>query len=139
MQVLDSNIKFYNVLHDIAKAYPPTYEADGLELTCKRLNGFAVLHNEDDVNSDNLDKSTRYIGKRLFFSRSWSNKGYNPSAISHEYPLLAISPSNSQIKSPFNTQSSICTTFNIYIFDHMPSKCSTCPTEGYCNNRTWDI
>lgn len=136
---LNKPIEFYRILHDIAVAYPPTYEANGgREITCKRLNGFGVIKSEDEVNAESLTKDLRYIGEGLFFGRSWYNSGQQPSNLNFEYPLLAISRVTTEKMNPFGNDSQDCVTFNMYIFDKMPGNCTSCPDQGYCNTRTWE-
>lgn len=133
-----STIHFYQILHDIGLAMPAVYESDDTELICKRINSFAVLQTEDEINSGALNKSNRYIGKRLFFSRRFLNSGQQISQLSFQYPLLAISNATSTISGAFCEPSESCKTFNLYIFDQLPGKCSDCNEHGYCNTRTWE-
>lgn len=129
---------FYNILHDIGLAMPAVYADDETELICKRINSFAVLQTEDEVNAGGLNKSNRYIGKRLFFSRKFYNSGQQISDLSFQYPLLAIANASSMIEGAFCESSQQCITYNMYVFDQLPGKCSDCNEHGYCNNRTWE-
>ena len=83
-------IDFYGILYDITRSWPRVF-ADGQEYKHLKPQTFAVAKDlADIVNSDNLGKDSRYIGKKLFYSQLWENAGYNATGIKYEYPLAVI-------------------------------------------------
>ncbi len=88
--MLQSTLELYKLLAVLAQYTPPVIE-NGRELTCRRLQTFAVTNDYDAAAAtDTLGKDSRYIGKGLFYSRSWYAAGQSPNYISAPYPQLLI-------------------------------------------------
>lgn len=131
-------LDFYHICYTVALNFPASYTGvGGVDLPHKRINGFAIINKESQINESNLGKDPRYIGKNLFFARSWINKGSQPSELSFEYPLFGISRGATIFKDLFKSECEIReVTFNLYIFDQMPGKRTT--TSGAKDQRVWE-
>ena len=81
----------YAILYDIADSMPLVVDNNGTELQCKRLQTVAVVKNyAAEVQTANLGKDTRYIDKKLFFSRASNNDANAANGLKFGYPAFFL-------------------------------------------------
>ena len=79
---------FFNYCKFFVESYPQSNEA------CKRLQTFAVIESESDLNSPNLGKTINDKHKPFFWSRDWASANYSASKLVKSYPLFAMFEQN---------------------------------------------
>lgn len=70
----------------------------------EQLQTFAVLRGKNDLNTDNLGKNIYHKDSAFFYSRKWEGEGFNPSAVTFEYPAMIAIPLSASIENPLKGQ-----------------------------------
>lgn len=87
-----SEIDFFKILYKIVAGWKPTVNPSlQVEERFKRINTFAVLHEDAQMYSQNLGRDSRYKPSEnpdLFFSRIWEENAYVDEMLLKEYPAL---------------------------------------------------
>lgn len=127
-----------SLFYRVTKAWDMPVDSNNKPLPCKRINTFAVIHSEAQINTENLEKIARYKNRDLFYSRSWEASGYNNNSIKVEYPAFYIWQENTQINDPLGFQDLVRTDYVFLVLDKMPigeTKCKDCT---YCDLRVFE-
>lgn len=124
----------FAIFAEVVRSYPAAQEyPGGPDVICSRPNTFAVLTDLQDLNMENLGKSSpRYRELPFFFSRKWEREGLAPGALGFEYPILAVVPQRYE----FAKNNSYATfEIDIAILDQnaYPKGCGS-----YCESRTYE-
>lgn len=102
--------QFYQILIDAVKHSPTSsYHSD------VRLETFAVLRTQQDLNTPNLDKSVLYRDKNYFFSQAWNSKSKTANRITVRFPALVVFETNPYLVRPFENQSELCTNLQVAV------------------------
>lgn len=102
--------QFYQILIDAVKHSP--YSSYNSKI---RLETFAVLRTQQDLNTSNLDKSVLYRDKKYFFSQAWNAKGKTANSVTVRFPALIVFETTPYLVRPFEYQSEICTNLQVAI------------------------
>lgn len=127
---METSTELYELLYRVVKGWPAVSGS-----RCQQLQTFAVIQGDDDVNSPTLEKSTRYIGKELFFSRDWESANYRPSSIGFSYPALFIVSDNKDWDWANGCFTKVVS-FRLFILDEAPRKEDTTKGRDQCHQRT---
>lgn len=131
-----SRLEFFRFLHDVVRGWPASAERFR---RCERLQTFAVLQKDRDLESSTLNKSAKYIGRDLFFARRWYATGQRPSDLSFEYPGAFLFDDNLDITiDPDGSCSLEIMTFKLFVLDSLPGKTTETllHSANYCEVRT---
>jgi len=126
------------ILANICKAMPHVNdEESGQPKKCGRINTFASLTSESDIDTSGLLKDQRYLDKGYFYSERWEGAGRPVSDLNYNYPLLALVEDRGQVKDVFEARRKPRTEihYNLFVLDVMPGS-DKCNCEGYCYDRT---
>lgn len=129
-------LDLYSLLWKLTRGMAPVV-VDGQERKCKRLQTFAVLSRESQLESNTLDKDLSYVGKKLFYSRLWEDQNWRPSAIGYELPGLFLFMDDID----FEMRDEYCTSklvkWRMMVLDNAPKKdAGEFLPEDYCSRRT---
>jgi hypothetical protein len=119
-------LEFYSILYRVVKGWPASYASStSQETRSERVNTFGVVRSLADFDTDNLQKTVEYAGRKHFFSRVWHDSEYQPNALRVEYPALAVREDTFSLSDPLDAKSGKRrTTFNLTLLmcDKLPSK-----------------
>lgn len=133
---------FWTILAQAVCAYPrhKTKGDDGklVELLCKQLQSFAVIHSKEALQTENFLKDARYIHEDYWYSRSYVNENQDthPDKIGFTLPALLAWEEGFSFTDPFCAQTQDCYKFTLCVLDHMPSKFGPCTDCDLCQLRT---
>ena len=86
-----------------------------------RPNTFAVLQEKIDWSTENLGKTIEDKDLPYFYSRLWQNKGYNPSDIAFNFPLVSLI----EIDAEYIEDRHIKYNFQLAVLDKLDINCKT--------------
>ncbi len=131
--MLNSTIELYQILTRIAAGTPVVIE-DGREVTCRRLQSLAVCNDYDAAAAtDTLGKDSRYIGKNIFYSRTWYDAGQSPAHLSAPYPQLVLGAMRERVTT---NGASVSINYTVAIIDTANRAQGSDGNDTTCDGRT---
>ena len=86
-----TELDLFSYLGRLVRAWPATYSgANTPELRHKRINTFAVIDDEMQLDSTTLNKDSRHKGKPFFFCRWWEDNGFRDDELKKEFPAMLV-------------------------------------------------
>jgi hypothetical protein len=107
------------------------------ELTCKQLQTFRVIEKGSGgiISAENFGATMCDKENPWFWSRLWAGNGYNPNAVTWEFPVLALIETSYTAKRPLAQNSERCYEFNLSVLDIPSVDCGKWKCKG-CKGRT---
>ena len=92
--------EFLTVCANLGRAWPQT-TAGGKDLPYKRINMFAFIDEEPELESNTAGKDARYGARTpYFFARGWENSGFRASELKKEFPAVFCYSKSGKIDEP---------------------------------------
>jgi hypothetical protein len=130
-----TTIQLAAVLARIVRNSIAQTDAQGAPIECSRLNTFAVIYDQAEMQTENIGKTPDYKQKDYFFSRKWSLAGGNSNAIAWDFPALFIWEGAQTTDAPFDSQSQVTQNYTFALSDKMPVGDKQCKNCKYCEKR----
>jgi hypothetical protein len=125
---------FYAILYDIAESMPIAVDDNGTEIACKRLQTMAVVKNyASEIKSANLGKDSRYIGKKIYFTRAADTAPEN--GLRFDYPALFL---GEQEEAYTNKGAAYNVTYSLAISDRYEQAQGENFNQGFAASRTYE-
>ena len=126
----------YAILYDIADSMPIEVDGNGQEVTCARLQTVAVVKDyASEVQTANLGKDARYIGKKIFFSRASNTDANAANGLKFNYPALLLGEQSEDYKkggSQYNID------YSIALSDRIEQAQGDMFNQTECGQRTYE-
>lgn len=121
---------FYKLCCDFVRYYPQD------NLSCKRLQTFAVIEEYLDLSDVNLGKTVFDKNKPFFYSRAWEKSKYSNSSLTCDFPVFCIIDRSATIATPFSSTTHRVYSLELAFIDKYDRSCLdnvNCPE---CSKRT---